>query len=99
MSELFIKDEYLTMLRDIFSQYCPHAEVWAYGSRLNGNAHEGSDLDLVVKSFNETNKNINELKELIRESNIPFLVDINLYSSLPQSFQEEINKKYIKIFI
>lgn len=99
MSELFIKDEYLKMLCDIFSQYCPHAEVWAYGSRLNGNAHEGSDLDLVVKSFNEANKNINELKELIRESNIPFLVDINLYTSLPQSFQEEINKKYIKIFI
>jgi predicted nucleotidyltransferase len=25
-------------------------EVWAYGSRVNGSAHEGSDLDLVIRT-------------------------------------------------
>lgn len=95
MSELFLKQEYLNILNEIFVKYCPNAEIWAYGSRLNGNAHDGSDLDLVVKSFNDENKKIYELQELIRESNIPILVDINLYDNLPQTYREEINKRYI----
>lgn len=95
MSELYIKPEHLQILKDIFTKYCPNAEIWAYGSRINGNAHQGSDLDLVVKNFNDENKKIYELQELIKESNIPFLVDINLYDNLPPSFQEEINKQYI----
>lgn len=46
------------MLTDIFDSYCPDAEIWAYGSRVNGDAHDGSDLDLTVKSFNSDNKDI-----------------------------------------
>ena len=95
MSEILLKQEHLNTLKEIFAQYCPKAEIWAYGSRLNGNAHEGSDLDLVVRNFNDDNKKIYELQELIKESNIPFLVDINLYNDLPPSFQEEINKNYL----
>lgn len=98
MDKLFIKPEQMEMLKEIFRSYCPKAEVWAYGSRLNGNAHEGSDLDLVIKSFNEDEKYLFELKEIIKESNIPFLVDINEYEYLPDSFKEEILKNYIVIF-
>ncbi|WP_394370317.1 nucleotidyltransferase domain-containing protein [Pedobacter segetis] len=25
-------------------------QVWAYGSRVNGDAHVGSDLDLVIRT-------------------------------------------------
>ncbi|MBO4441895.1 hypothetical protein J5834_07225 [bacterium] len=28
----------------------------AYGSRVNGDSHSGSDLDLTVKSFNDSKK-------------------------------------------
>ena len=55
MGKLFIEPEYLKMLTDIFDNYCPNAKIWAYGSRVKGNAHSGSDLDLVVKSFNSDN--------------------------------------------
>ena len=65
MNNLFIKPEHLKLLKDIFNKYCPEAEIWAYGSRLNGNAHEGSDLDLIIKSFNDNEKTVWELKELI----------------------------------
>jgi len=98
MDNLFIQTEHLNMLRDIFQSYCPKAEIWAYGSRLNGNAHEGSDLDLVIKSFNEEEKYLFELKEILNESNIPFIVDIHEYNYLPDSFKEEILKKYLIIF-
>ncbi len=98
MSELFIKPEYMKILNNIFTNYCPEAEIWAYGSRLNGRAHDGSDLDLTIKSFNSEGKMLYELKELLSESNIPFLVDINMFDTLPESFKEEILKNYVKIF-
>ena len=95
MSELFIKPEHLKMLKEIFASYCPDAEIWAYGSRLAGDAHEGSDLDLVVKDFHCENANLYELKNLLSESNIPFIVDIHEFANLPKSFQDEILKNYI----
>ncbi len=95
MSKLFIEPEYLKMLIDIFDKYCPNAEIWAYGSRIKGEAHSGSDLDLVVKSFNSDNIYLFELKELINDSNIPFLVDIHEFDELPKSFQDEIKKDYV----
>ena len=95
MSKLFIKPEHLKMLKDIFASYCPEAEIWAYGSRLTGDAHEGSDLDLAVKDFHRKNANLSELKSLLTDSNIPFIVDIHEFDKLPKSFQDEILKNYI----
>lgn len=37
MTELYIKPEYLKMLKDVFNNYCPKAEIWAYGSRVKIN--------------------------------------------------------------
>ena len=97
MDRLFIEPEYLNMLIDIFNKYCPKAEIWAYGSRIKGEAHSGSDLDLVVKDFHRENANLSELKNLLSESDIPFIVDIHEFDKLPKSFQNEILKKYIII--
>ena len=98
MDRLFIKPQYLQILLDIFNNYCPNAEIWAYGSRINGEAHEASDLDLVVKSFNDENKSLSVLKELINDSDIPIIVDILEFDKIPFSFQKEIEKDYISIF-
>ena len=95
---LSIKEEYLNELKDIFNNYCPNAEIWAYGSRIKNDCHSGSDLDLVVKNFNDGTKNIIELRTLLNNSDIPFLIDINEFDKLPSYFQEEIKKEYIKLF-
>lgn len=95
---LNVKQEYLNELKNIFSNYCPKAEIWAYGSRLTNDCHSGSDLDLTVKTFNDENKYLYELKELLNDSDIPFLIDINIFDNLPQSFQDEILKNYVRIF-
>ncbi len=97
MNNLFVKPKHLKILTDIFSSYCPGATVLAYGSRIDGTAHDGSDLDLAVKNFGK-DKKLYELKTLISESNVPFLVDINVFENLPASFQEEIEKNNIKIY-
>ena len=98
MSRLFLKPKYRQMLTDIFDKYCPKAEIWSYGSRLNGDAHSGSDLDLVVRNFNSDGVYLFELKEILSDSDIPFIVDINEYQYLPKSFQEEIEKDYEIIY-
>lgn len=98
MTNLFIKPEYFNMLINIFMQYCPKAEVWAYGSRIKGNAHDGSDLDLVVFDFGDEKCSLAELKDILNDSDIPFLIDINEYKDLTENFQKEIKKKYLKIF-
>lgn len=98
MDKLFIQPYQLKILTDIFSSYCPDAEIWAYGSRVNGDAHLGCDLDLVVKSFNSDSCNLIGLRQLIHDSQIPFLVDLNVFDKLPDSFQKEILKKYLVIW-
>ncbi len=98
MDKLFIKEKYLKILLSIFEEYCPKAEIWAYGSRVDNSAHEGSDLDLAIKSFNDDTKNVDDLNKLLKESSIPFLVDIFEFDKMPASFQKEIEKNYVVIF-
>ena len=65
---------------------------------MDGDSHSGSDLDMTVKSFNEEGKYLYELKTLLIDSDIPFLMDINEFDKLPESFQKEIEKDYIVIW-
>lgn len=95
---LDVKREYLSQLEEIFYLYCPKAEIWAYGSRIKNDSHSGSDLDLAVKSFHDPDKSIYELRELLNDSDIPFLIDIHEFDRLPKSFQDEIVKNYVPIF-
>lgn len=88
-----------TLLR-IFSKSEEPIEVWAYGSRVNGNAHDGSDLDLVIKSKNERElpfKIYSGLMSQIQDSNIPILVDVKDWYLLPESFRKNILKNRVAI--
>jgi len=98
IDKLYVKSEHLTMLYDIFNQYCPNAVIWAYGNRLRGDCHDGSGLDLVVKSFGDSKCSLGELRQLLNDSNIPFLIDINEFEYLPEYFRTEILKRYVVIY-
>lgn len=96
---LRIKDK--KTLLDIFSLVDTPFEIWAYGSRVNGTAHEGSDLDLVIRSQNLSPipKTLYvELCEKIRDSNIPILVELRDWALLPGSFHKNIEQKYEVLF-
>ncbi|MDR0968356.1 MAG: nucleotidyltransferase domain-containing protein [Holosporaceae bacterium] len=98
MTDLFIKPEALKEIRTIIKNIYPKATVWAYGSRVGGDAHSGSDLDLAVKSFGQENARVDDLREALRESGVPFLIDIFEFDRLPLSFQKEIMKKYVVVY-
>ncbi len=94
---MLLKDSYKKILHNIFSHYDFPFEVWAYGSRVNGDAHDGSDLDLVIITPERKRipaQTLMEIKENIRESNIPILVDIFDWASLPASFHKNIEAKH-----
>lgn len=90
---LDLRPEWLEVVRQLLAAHLPDAEVWAYGSRVQGTAHEGSDLDLVVRNPTDLSKpqpDLSPLKEALRESRLPILVDILDWALIPESFQNEI---------
>ncbi|MEO7445719.1 MAG: nucleotidyltransferase domain-containing protein [Ferruginibacter sp.] len=81
-----------TLLR-IFSSVNNVMDIWAYGSRVNGTAHDSSDLDLVLRSHDGEKLPIDLLvtvREKIQESNIPILVELFDWARLPESFRSNI---------
>lgn len=84
-------------LIDIFKTVTEPIEVWAYGSRVSGSAHEGSDLDLTVRGHNLQKipaEIFLDLKEKITESNIPILVELFDWARLPESFHSNIEANH-----
>ena len=72
-------------------------QVWAYGSRVNGMAHEGSDLDLVIRTPELKKMPIDDylnLVEQIRESNVPIVVELYDWARLPETFHKNILAKH-----
>lgn len=89
-----------TLLR-IFSTFNIPFEVWAYGSRVDGTAHDGSDLDLVIRTSNLQKMPIAtfmEIKEKIQHSNIPILVDLFDWARLPENFHRNIEAQHEVLF-
>jgi predicted nucleotidyltransferase len=98
MKMIDLKKKYLNIVRNILSQYAFNMIVWAYGSRVNGQSHEGSDLDLVISNPYDPllpQENLNALRAAFNESELPIAVDILDWARLPLSFQNEIKKSYV----
>lgn len=99
---MLLREKDRQTLINIFTSVNLPIEVWAYGSRVNGTAHSGSDLDLVIRNKDLKPLNISnylEIKEKIQMSNIPILVDILDWAKVPKSFHENIEKEYEVLFI
>ena len=98
---MLIIDKDKQALLHIFGGIDIPVEVWAYGSRVNGTAHAGSDLDLVIRS-----KTLAPLPaaiyaglcEKIRDSNIPILVELRDWAYLPESFHVNIERQFEPLF-
>ena len=97
---LHLKTRHRRMLEEILREHLPEAEVWAYGSRVSGESHGGSDLDLVLRSPGLEKiplATLMDVEEALRESTIPFLVEARDWARLPESFQREIGRDYFVI--
>lgn len=72
-------------------------EIWAYGSRVDGDAHDMSDLDLAVVTDSKKRLDIEELmnfKNILQKSNIPILIQVLDFNRVPESFHKNISANY-----
>ncbi len=90
---------YRQQLDALLREHVPGVEVWAYGSRVNGEGHEGSDLDLVLRSptLEPLGVEYLDLVEALERSNIPILVQAHDWARLPESFHREIERDYVVV--
>ena len=98
MGKLHLKSRHWITLEDLLRKHLPNVEVWAYGSRVNGRSHEGSDLDLVLRGPNLKKLPAGQLadfEDAVRESTLPFLIEARDWARLPESFHQKIEREHV----
>ena len=96
-NRLRLSPRHRRLIEALLQKHVPNVEVWAYGSRVNGSAHEASDLDLVLRSptLEPLGPEYSDLVAALEESNIPILVQIHDWARLPERFHQEIQRAYV----
>ena len=95
---LHLLPRHRTQIEALLREHLPNVEVWAYGSRVSGDSHDGSDLDLVLRTPDLKKVPMEllcDLSEALRESTIPFLVEARDWARLPKTFHGEIEQDYV----
>ena len=92
-----LQPKHRRILEALLREHLPDVEVWAYGSRVNGRSHDGSDLDLVLRGpglAEIPTGQLGDFEDAVRESSIPFLVEARDWTRLPERFHREIKQNY-----
>lgn len=96
-TQIQITGEQREILTSLLQEYIPGVAVWAYGSRIKGNAKRYSDLDLVAFATPDQASRVAALKDALDESNLPFLVDLHVWDDLPESFHAVILREHVLV--
>ena len=97
---LHLSPRHRETLEALLHEHLPGIEVWAYGSRVNGESHDGSDLDLVLRAPGLQEVPIGPLAdftEALHNSTLPFLVEARDWARLPERFHREIERGYVVV--
>jgi predicted nucleotidyltransferase len=97
VTALNLPDAWLQEIAALLRCHVPDAEVWAYGSRVSGGAQVCSDLDLVVRDPTDLTQpvtGVSALREALRDSLIPIVVDVHDWAALPVAFRHEIDARH-----
>lgn len=97
---LDLPDSYRRQIETLLRTHLPGVEAWAYGSRVNGRSHPGSDLDLALRSSTLEpipDASLRKFTAALERSYIPILVQAHDGARLPESFHREIERKHIAL--
>lgn len=72
-------------------------KVFLFGSRATGKYREYSDIDILVRGFfsEEQKELVSKIKELLEESNFPYIVDIVLDQDLADAYRSTVEEQLI----
>ena len=100
-NSLHLSLKYRQVIEKMVLRFIPDVEVWAYGSRVTGKNHDGSDLDLILRGPNLEKIDAFQLQdftEAIKESTIPILVEARDWARVPKRFHKEINDNHYVLY-
>jgi len=88
---LLISDHEWQQVNTILQRFLPDYVVWAFGSRVNGNAKPYSDLDLAIISKQPISLPLlAEVAEAFSESDLPWKVDLVDWATTSERFRQVI---------
>ena len=80
---------------ELLDRYLPGTAAWVYGSRAKRTSRPQSDLDLVVFTTPEQQRQVGNLRTTLEESNLPFRVDLFVWNDVSEVFRREIERKHV----
>ena len=89
-----LSPEHLELVQSLLQSHLPGVAIWAYGSRVRGNAREYSDLDLAAFTTPEQTSRLHDLRQAFEDSDLPFRVDLFAWDEIPVSFHSQIRQHY-----
>ena len=95
---LDLPGRYRQQIEALLRACLPGVEAWAYGSRVNGRSHPGSDLDLALRTPTLEpipDALLREFTAALERSNVPILVQAHDWAHLPESFHREIERNHV----
>ena len=99
---LDVQPRHREQLERLLRERMPGVEAWAYGSRVNGKGHEGSDLDLALRGPGLRPiplDALSGLREALSDSTIPFLVEARDWARMPEHFRDEIERSHVVVAV
>lgn len=95
---LHLDESHLNIVKNILQKYGLKGETYAFGSRVRGDHHRYSDLDLVLKRVGpiETDQLV-KVKNEFEESDLPITVDLIEWVRISEDFKKNIQDDLIAI--
>jgi predicted nucleotidyltransferase len=93
MKLIQLEPKHLTIVKEIIKKY--EVNVYVFGSRVKNSAKPLSDLDLCLKN-NYDKSTVRKLQDAFEESDLPFKVDIVVWSELSDSFKNHIESDLVR---
>jgi predicted nucleotidyltransferase len=85
----------LDKVKQILNANVPDSKALMFGSRVDGTARKFSDIDIALIGPEKIDwREIENLKDIFSESDLPMMVDIVDFNSVAKSFKKIINKNY-----
>lgn len=78
-----LPDRTLETLNTIFTKYPGIKQAVLYGSRAKGNYHNGSDIDISLKTASTfTHEDLLRIAGDFDHSDLPYFVDVSIYEKI-----------------
>ena len=95
---LDLDPKYIDFIKETILAEIPNVEIYIFGSRMQGNALEYSDVDIALKDKEKISiESILKLKVKFENSTFPYKVDIVDLKNLKDEFRGIIEKDLYRI--